>query len=56
MMNINSVLMFSVVDLEKNDGSASRPYYMSSSLRSILNNKNHGRTEERKRGGALRRK
>lgn len=54
--NINTVSVFSVVDLEKNDGSAARPYYMSSSLRSILNKKNHRRTKERKRGGALRQK
>ncbi|XP_047011736.1 choline transporter-like protein 5-B isoform X3 [Ictalurus punctatus] len=55
-MCVDTLFLCFLVDLEKNDGSASRPYYMSSSLRSILNNKNHGRTEERKRGGALRRK
>lgn len=30
----------SVVDLEKNNGSAARPYYMSGELRRILNKKN----------------
>ncbi|KAL0186906.1 hypothetical protein M9458_018576, partial [Cirrhinus mrigala] len=43
------VLLFSVLDLEKNDGSVSRPYYMASSLRAILNKKNHKRPEEKKK-------
>ncbi|XP_060788663.1 choline transporter-like protein 5-B isoform X2 [Neoarius graeffei] len=55
-MCVDTLFLCFLVDLEKNDGSVARPYYMSSSLRSILNKKNHRRTEERKRGGALRRK
>lgn len=50
------VLLSSVSDLEKNDGSASRPYYMGSSLRAILNKKNHRRPEEKRRGGKRDRK
>lgn len=42
------VLLISVLDLEKNDGSATRPYYMGSSLRTILNKKNK-RPEEKKK-------
>ncbi|MCJ8750301.1 hypothetical protein PDJAM_G00261170 [Pangasius djambal] len=55
-MCVDTLFLCFLVDLEKNDGSAARPYYMSSSLRSILNKKNHRRSEERKRGGALRKK
>lgn len=44
------VLLFSVLDLEKNNGSATRPYYMGSSLRAILNKKNHKRPKEKKKG------
>uniref|UniRef100_A0A8C1N6E6 Choline transporter-like protein n=1 Tax=Cyprinus carpio TaxID=7962 RepID=A0A8C1N6E6_CYPCA len=43
------VLLFSVLDLEKNDGSATRPYYMASSLRAILNKKNKRPEEKKKR-------
>ncbi|KAI4885792.1 hypothetical protein NFI96_023157 [Prochilodus magdalenae] len=42
-----------MVDLEKNDGSAARPYFMSSTLRAILNKKNHKRAPERKRARAV---
>ena len=45
--------MSSVVDLEKNDGSAARPYFMSSTLRAILNKKNHKRAPERKKARAV---
>ncbi|XP_058246172.1 choline transporter-like protein 5-B isoform X3 [Hemibagrus wyckioides] len=55
-MCVDTLFLCFLVDLEKNDGSAVRPYYMSSSLRSILNKKNHRRISERKKGGAQRTK
>ncbi|KAM9474759.1 choline transporter-like protein 5-B [Clarias gariepinus] len=51
---VDTMFLCFLVDLEKNDGSAARPYYMSSSLRSILNKKNRRRTQEKERGRALR--
>ena len=38
-----------VEDLERNDGSADRPYYMSKSLLKILGKKNKGTPGDKKR-------
>uniref|UniRef100_A0A671QYH8 Choline transporter-like protein n=1 Tax=Sinocyclocheilus anshuiensis TaxID=1608454 RepID=A0A671QYH8_9TELE len=46
----NTLFLCFLLDLEKNDGSVFRPYYMGSSLRAILNKKNHKRPEEKKKG------
>ncbi|XP_050973367.1 choline transporter-like protein 5-B isoform X1 [Labeo rohita] len=48
-MCVDTLFLCFLLDLEKNDGSASRPYYMASSLRAILNKKNHKRPEEKKK-------
>uniref|UniRef100_A0A3B4DCB9 Choline transporter-like protein n=1 Tax=Pygocentrus nattereri TaxID=42514 RepID=A0A3B4DCB9_PYGNA len=42
-MCVDTLFLCFLVDLEKNDGSAARPYFMSSTLRAILNKKNHRR-------------
>ncbi|XP_031430332.1 choline transporter-like protein 5-B isoform X3 [Clupea harengus] len=39
-MCVDTLFLCFLVDLERNNGSAARPYYMSSELRSILNKKN----------------
>uniref|UniRef100_A0A673MLH6 Choline transporter-like protein n=1 Tax=Sinocyclocheilus rhinocerous TaxID=307959 RepID=A0A673MLH6_9TELE len=49
-MCVDTLFLCFLLDLEKNDGSVSRPYYMGSSLRAILNKKNHKRPEEKKIG------
>ncbi|KAI7798045.1 Choline transporter-like protein 5-B [Triplophysa rosa] len=55
-MCVDTLFLCFLSDLEKNDGSASRPYYMGSSLRAILNKKNHRRPEEKQGGGKRERK
>ncbi|XP_035270201.1 choline transporter-like protein 5-B isoform X2 [Anguilla anguilla] len=40
-MCVDTLFLCFLLDLEKNKGSASRPFYMSSSLRKILNKKNN---------------
>lgn len=40
-MGIDTILMCAMIDLDQNDGSPSRPYYMSKSLRQVLNVDNH---------------
>uniref|UniRef100_A0A673KIH5 Choline transporter-like protein n=1 Tax=Sinocyclocheilus rhinocerous TaxID=307959 RepID=A0A673KIH5_9TELE len=47
-MCVDTLFLCFLLDLEKNDGSATRPYYMGSSLRAILNKKNK-RPEEKKK-------
>ncbi|CAM4717760.1 unnamed protein product [Leuciscus chuanchicus] len=47
-MCVDTLFLCFLLDLEKNDGSASRPYYMGGSLRAILNKKNHKRPEKKK--------
>lgn len=37
--------LFSVEDIERNDGSPEKPYYMSDSLKKILNKQNRGSVE-----------
>uniref|UniRef100_A0A672LJX6 Choline transporter-like protein n=1 Tax=Sinocyclocheilus grahami TaxID=75366 RepID=A0A672LJX6_SINGR len=49
-MCVDTLFLCFLLDLEKNNGSVSRPYYMGSSLRAILNKKNHKRPEEKKKG------
>uniref|UniRef100_A0A671QYN3 Choline transporter-like protein n=1 Tax=Sinocyclocheilus anshuiensis TaxID=1608454 RepID=A0A671QYN3_9TELE len=49
-MCVDTLFLCFLLDLEKNDGSVFRPYYMGSSLRAILNKKNHKRPEEKKKG------
>uniref|UniRef100_A0A8C2DBL0 Choline transporter-like protein n=1 Tax=Cyprinus carpio TaxID=7962 RepID=A0A8C2DBL0_CYPCA len=49
-MCVDTLFLCFLLDLEKNDGSVSRPYYMASSLRAILNKKNHKRPDEKKKG------
>ncbi|XP_062855679.1 choline transporter-like protein 5-B [Trichomycterus rosablanca] len=46
---VDTLFFCFLVDLEQNDGSAARPYYMSSTLKSILNKKNQEGTEKKKR-------
>ncbi len=41
-------LFFTVEDLERNDGSAEKPYYMSSGLMSILGKKNKDSSKKSK--------
>uniref|UniRef100_A0A9J8DD31 Choline transporter-like protein n=1 Tax=Cyprinus carpio carpio TaxID=630221 RepID=A0A9J8DD31_CYPCA len=48
-MCVDTLFLCFLLDLEKNDGSATRPYYMASSLRAILNKKNKRPEEKKKR-------
>ncbi|XP_007236993.3 choline transporter-like protein 5-B isoform X1 [Astyanax mexicanus] len=48
-MCVDTLFLCFLADLEKNDGSAARPYYMSSTLRAILNKTNHRRAPETRR-------
>uniref|UniRef100_A0A671Q0B6 Choline transporter-like protein n=1 Tax=Sinocyclocheilus anshuiensis TaxID=1608454 RepID=A0A671Q0B6_9TELE len=48
-MCVDTLFLCFLLDLEKNDGSATRPYYMGSSLRAILNKKNKRPEEKKKR-------
>lgn len=48
-MCVDTLFLCFLVDLERNNGSASRPYYMSSELRSILNKKNVKRRPTKKK-------
>lgn len=48
-MCVDTLFLCFLLDLEKNDGSATRPYYMSSSLRTILNKKNKRPEKKKKR-------
>jgi len=43
---------FPVEDLERNDGSAEKPYYMSESLQKLLNKQNRGSKENVDAGAA----
>lgn len=36
-MAVDTLFLSSLVDMEKNDGSREKPYYMTKSLRNILN-------------------
>ncbi|XP_076134412.1 choline transporter-like protein 5-B isoform X3 [Alosa pseudoharengus] len=48
-MCVDTLFLCFLVDLERNNGSAARPYYMSSELRNILNKKNVKRRPTKKK-------
>uniref|UniRef100_A0AAY4BYT0 Choline transporter-like protein n=1 Tax=Denticeps clupeoides TaxID=299321 RepID=A0AAY4BYT0_9TELE len=54
-MCVDTLFLCFLVDLERNDGSAARPYFMSSTLRGILNKRNVRKRED-KRGYRVRKK
>ncbi|CAF0828515.1 unnamed protein product [Brachionus calyciflorus] len=38
---VDTILMCALIDIDENDGTSSRPYYMSTALQNILNGKKH---------------